>query len=123
MGLAPLLDARHVLGITEVVAVGRLAQPSPLAGRLARLAAIGFPAVLLPGAIAVIREEKGVATVALTSLWRLTHRESKPKRRGRELKPKAAKGRRTKVKKEEELSGEEPEENPQEEKTISNRRF
>ena len=77
MGLAPLLDAGHVLGITEVVTVGRFAQPSPLAGRLAGLLAIGFPAVLLPGAIAVIREEKGAATAALTSLWFVAHREPK----------------------------------------------
>jgi len=85
MGLAPLLDARHVLSITEVVAVGRFAQPSLLAGRLAGLATIGFLAVMLPVPIAVIREEKGAATAALTLLWLLTHRESKPKRRSGEL--------------------------------------
>jgi len=39
------------------------------------------------------------------------------------IKPKEAEGRRTKLKKEEKFSGEEPEENPREEKTISNRRF
>jgi len=85
MGLAPLLDARHILGISEVVSVGGLAQPSLLTGRLAGLLAIGFPAVLLPVPIPVIREEKGAATAALTSFWRLTHREPKPERRNREL--------------------------------------
>jgi hypothetical protein len=116
MGLAPPLNARHVLGITEVVAVGGFAQPSPLAGRLAGLVTIGFLAVLLPVAIAVIRQEKGVATAALTLLWLLTHRGVQTREKKLGIKPKAAKGRRTKVKKEEELSGEEPEENPREEK-------
>jgi len=123
MSRAPLLDARHILGITEVVAVGGLAQPSPLTGRLAGLLAIGFPAVLLPVAIAVIREEKGAATAALTSLWFVAHCEPKTKSSKLGIKSKHPKARRAKRKKEEEFSDEQREENPWEEKTISNRRF
>jgi hypothetical protein len=85
MGLAPLLDARHILGVTKVVAVGRLAQPSLLTGRLAGPTAIGLLAVTLPVVVAVVREEKGAATAALTSFRLQAHREPKPKGLRKEL--------------------------------------
>jgi len=103
MGFAPLLDARHILGISEVVSVGWLAQPSLLTSRLAGLATIGLFAVMLPVAIAVIRQEKAAATTALTSLWSVAHHEPRPKRNKSGIKSKRPKGRRTKRKKEEEF--------------------
>ena len=94
MGLAPRPDAIDVLGVPEVVAVGRFAKPPPLAGQLAGLAASGFAAVMLAIVITPIGEEKLAATTALTSLGLLTHRESKPSRRRKELKSKTAEGKK-----------------------------
>ena len=88
VGLAPLPHPTDVLRIPEVIAIGGLATPAPLAAQLAGLAAGGFAAVLLALLVAVIGEEELAATAALTSLRPQTHFESKPPRRRRELKQK-----------------------------------
>ena len=75
MGLAPLLDVSAVLRIPEVVAVGRFAKPTPLAGQFAGVAAVGFAAVTLAVEIAGIWEEELAAIAALASLGLGTHRE------------------------------------------------
>jgi hypothetical protein len=73
--------------------------------------------------VAVIGEEKLVATAALTSLRPQTHVESKPPRRSRELKQKSRREEAPRRKKEEEgIWREDQEEKATEEYTISNRR-
>jgi len=68
MGLAPLSHMLGILRVPEIVAVGWLMKPAPLAGQLAGVAASGFAAVMLAVLVAVIGEEKLAATAALTSL-------------------------------------------------------
>jgi len=75
MGLAPLLDVSDVLRIPEVVAVGRFAKPTPLAGQFAGVAAGGFAAVMLAVEIVWIWGEELAAIAALASLGLGTHRE------------------------------------------------
>ena len=88
MGLAPLPHPADVRRVPEVIVIGWLATPAPLAGQLAGLAAGGFVAVMLALLVAVIGEEELAATAALASLRPQTHLESKPPRRRRELKQK-----------------------------------
>jgi hypothetical protein len=115
MGLAP---GPHPLGPFAIAEVGKVLGftiPSPLAGELAGRAAIGLAAVMLMLPVPVIREEERAATAALASLRLWAHREPKPTQPPPESKPKQ-RGRRTaKRKKQEKLSGEEPEEKPREE--------
>jgi hypothetical protein len=65
MGLAPLSDTFGVVGVTEVIAVGGLAQPARLAGPFAGLPALRSRAILLAGSIAVIRIEQPFTVEAL----------------------------------------------------------
>jgi hypothetical protein len=123
MSLAPFLHPPDVFGVSEVVAVGRLAKPAALAGQLAGVAAGAFAAVTLAVVITTIEEEKLPATRALTSFGPEAHRASKPTRRGRELKQNKRTEEGPERKKEEAFLGEPAEENPKEEKGISNRRF
>jgi len=123
MGPAPCLHPPDVLGVPEVVAVGWLAQPVPLARLLAGMAASGLLAIMLAIVVAVIGEEKLAATTALTSFRLGTHRTSKPSRRGRELKPNQRKEEEPEGKKEEAFWREAVKEKAREENTISNRRF
>ena len=123
MGLAPLPHSPDVVRIPEVIAIGWFTTPSPLADPLAGLAASGFAAVMLAVLVAVIGEEKLVATAALTSLRPQTHVESKPPRRSRELKQKSRREEAPRRKKEEAIWREDQEEKATEEYTISNRRF
>jgi hypothetical protein len=74
MGLAPVPHSLHVLRAAEVIAVGRLAQPTLLAGLLAGLAALRLGTVTLTILIAKIGEKEIVATVALASLGPDIHR-------------------------------------------------
>jgi hypothetical protein len=123
MGLAPLPNTLHVVGTSEVVAVGRLAKPAPLAGQLAGVAAGRFAAVMLAVVVAVIGEEKLVAATALASPQSGTHRVPKPTRSRRELKQNQQGEEEPKTKKEETSWREPAEEKTAEENTISNRRF
>ena len=68
MSLAPVPHALGVFGPPEVIAVGRLAQPSALAGQFAGLSTSRLAAVMLVMFVAVIGEEKITATAAFTSL-------------------------------------------------------
>ena len=115
MGLAPSPHPVGALTIAEVGKVLGLAIPAPLTGELAGLAAIGLAAVMLLLPVPVIREEKRAATAALTSLRLWAHREPKPTQPSADSKAKQRSRRRTKRKKQEELSGEDPEEKTGEE--------
>jgi hypothetical protein len=64
---APKPDTLHLVGATEVVAVGWLMTPAPLAGCFAGSATIGLAAVVLVTSVAVIREEELSAMEALAS--------------------------------------------------------
>ena len=122
MSLAPLPNAPGVFRVTEVIAVGRLAQPLALAGQFAGVSASRFAAVALALLVTVIGEEKLAATVALASPGLETHRESKPPRRRRELKQNSRREEGPARKKEEGFLREVSEEKPTEENAISNRR-
>ena|SRR5437016_9341004 len=76
MGLAPLPHTPGVVRVPEVIAIGRLAQPTPLAGRLAGLVAGALAAVTLAPVVTIIGEEELAATTALTPLRFRTHRGS-----------------------------------------------
>jgi len=67
MGFAPVLDAVHVLGIAEVVAVLRLAQPSLLPGSFAGPFALWSRAILLALSIPVIGNKQLITVKALTA--------------------------------------------------------
>ena len=86
MGLAPLPHMLGIVRLSEVVAVGWLAQPSALAGQFAGVLAGRLATVTLPLLVAVIGEEELAATAALTSLRFQTHCEPKPPRSQSELK-------------------------------------
>jgi len=122
MSLAPVPHALGVFGPPEVIAVGRLAQPSALAGQFAGLSTSRFAAVMLVVFVAVIGEEKITATAAFTSLGPQGH--GGPNDHDPEIKksptPEAKKDQGTK--KEEELSAEVRKKIHREENTISNRR-
>jgi hypothetical protein len=111
-----------VFRVPEVVAIGGFVKPSALAGQLARVPAGGFAAVTLTVQVAVIGEEKLAAAAALTPLGPYSHRESKPPRRGRELKRNRRREEEPRRKKEETTWREVAEENAAQENTISDRR-
>ena len=67
MSSAPGADALHPITLSEVVAVGWLTRPAPLAGGFAGVATIRLAAVMLARLIAVIRVEELSAMEALTS--------------------------------------------------------
>ena len=106
MGLAPSPHPFGALAIAEVGEVLGIAIPMPLTGELAGTAAIGLAAVMLMLPVPVIREEKRAATAALTSIQLWAHREPKPTQPPTESKQNKGGRRRTKGKKQEELSGE-----------------
>jgi len=64
MGLAPLLYAPHVVLASEVITVGFLARPPPLAGSLAGASTPRLRAELLLSGVAVIRNEEFLAAAA-----------------------------------------------------------
>jgi hypothetical protein len=76
MTLAPELDAAHLVGTAEVVAVARFAQPSPLAGGLAGPPTIRLGTIVLAGFVARIGNEKLGATAAFASGVLAAHREA-----------------------------------------------
>ena len=104
MGLAPVPHSLHVLRAAEVIAVGRLAQPTLLAGLLAGVAAIGLATVMLAALIAVIREKELAATSALASCGTETHGPPKPSPNQRQSKKNQPARKKTQPKKEVELS-------------------
>src|SRR5215813_4103917 len=122
MSLTPLPNTLGVVGPAEVIAIGRLVQPSSLAGQFAGLSARRLAAVMLMMLVAVIGEEKIATTVALTSLGLQGHRGRKRPRPGRKEKPNARRGRRTRNEEGRRAFSRSSEENPAEENTISNRR-
>ena len=122
MSLTPLPNALGVVRPTEVIAVGRFAQPPSLTGQFAGLPTSRLATVMLVMLVAVIGEEKVGATAALTSLGLRGHRGPKRPRPGRKEKPNARSREGPGTKKEEELSAEVRKKNPPEENTISNRR-
>jgi len=95
----------------------------PLTRQFAGLTASGFAAVTLAVLVTVIGEEKLAATAALTLLGPETHLESKTTTTQEGIKAKQTKGRRTSEEEGRMLCREVLEENPREEKTISNRPF
>ena len=106
MSLTPLANTLGVVGPTEVIAVGRFAQPPSLAGQFAGLPTSRLAAVMLVVLVAVIGEEKIAATAALTSLGLRGHRGPKRPRLGRKEKPNARSKEGPRTKKEEDLSAE-----------------
>ena len=66
MGAAPLPDALDLGRAGEVIVVGRFVVPSPLARRLAGLAAGGGATVALALDAARVRRTQGLAMLALT---------------------------------------------------------
>ena len=123
MSLTPLPNALGVVRPTEVIAVGRFAQPPSLTGQFAGLPTSRFAAVMLVTLVAVIREEKIAATAALTSLGTHTHRGSKRPRPRRKEKSNARRKEGPGTKKEETFCREDRKKIQSEEYTISNRRF
>jgi hypothetical protein len=75
MALAPELDAAHLVGTAEVVAVAGLAQPAPLTGGLAGLPTSGLGTIVLAGLVTRIGNEKLGATAAFASGLLAAHRE------------------------------------------------
>jgi hypothetical protein len=61
MVFLPLPDSRRIVGIPEIILVGRLLQPSLLALSLTGLAALGFGTEALPLAVAIIRGKQFLA--------------------------------------------------------------
>jgi hypothetical protein len=74
MGLAPGPDPLGAFALPKVRKIFGVAIPSPLAGEFAGPLAIRFIAVALMLPVPVIREEKRVAALALTSLRLRAHR-------------------------------------------------
>ena len=68
MSLAPVPHALGVFRPPEVIAVGRRAQPSALAGQFAGLSTSQLAAVMLVMFVAIIEEEKITANAAFKSL-------------------------------------------------------
>ena len=64
MGLAPLLDAMHMVRPTEIVSVLRFLEPKLLTCRFAGLAAFGFETISLAPPVAMVRSEENTATPA-----------------------------------------------------------
>src|SRR5437016_14480510 len=75
MALAPELDAAHLVGTAEIVAIGSFAQPAPLTGGLAGLPTSGLGTIVLAGLATRIGKEKLGATVAFASGLLAAHRE------------------------------------------------
>jgi len=75
MALAPELDAEHLVGTAEVIAVGGFAQPAPLTGGLAGLPTSGLGTIVLAGLVTRIGNEKLGATAAFASGLLAAHRE------------------------------------------------
>jgi hypothetical protein len=115
MGLAPSPHSLGALAIAEVRKVLGFTIPSLLTGELTGPATLGLAAVMLMLPVPVIREEKRAATAALTSLRFWAHREPKPTQPPPQSKTKQRGPRSTERKKQEELSGQEPEEKTREE--------
>src|SRR5436309_1700612 len=102
--LLPKADPRGIWGISKIILVLRLGQPSLLAGSFAGLLAIAFCTEALPRSTAIIRKKQRVAVHALTLVLEDLH--SVPK-------SKAASVRRIRTR---------TEENPTEEKSERRRR-
>ena len=121
MGFAPLPDPLHVGRVPEVVSIGRLTQPAPLAGSLAGATAVRCATVMLASPVMGLRREEETAAPALAAAGREIHRapsRKKTRRAGqsKNLQP----PRRTEEEGRKNL-GLNPEENPREEDGISNR--
>ena len=123
MGLAPLPHMLGVFRASEVAATEGCAPPSALAGLFTGVLASGLAAVMLPVLVAAIGEEKLAATTALTSVRLQDHLAPKPKRSGEKLNENRRSEEEPKGRRKKSFLSEEPEENPREEKAISNRRF
>jgi hypothetical protein len=79
MVFLPLPDPRRIVGVPEILLVGRFLQPSLLALSLAELAAVGFGTETLPLAIAIIRKKIFLAVQAFASTLLSFHWVPKPK--------------------------------------------
>ena len=77
--LLPKADPRGIWGISKIVLILRLGQPSLLAGSFASLPAIGFGTEALPLSAAIVGKEQLVAVQALTLAFRVLHRVAKSK--------------------------------------------
>ena len=75
----PEADPRGIGGISKIILVLRLGQPSLLAGSFASLPAIAFCTKALPRSTPIVRKEQLVAVQALTLIFRDLHSVSKSK--------------------------------------------
>jgi len=77
--LLPKADPRGIWGISKIILVLRLGQPSLLAGSFASLPAIGFCTEALPPSAAIVGKKQLVAVQALTLVFGDFHSGSKSK--------------------------------------------
>jgi hypothetical protein len=75
MAPAPELDAANLVGSAKVVAVARLAQPTPLTGRVTGPSTNGLGTIVLASLVTRIGDEKLGATAAFASGRVAAHRE------------------------------------------------
>ena len=103
MAIAPELDAAHLVGTAEVVAVAGLAQPAALTGGLAGLLTSGLGTIVLASLVTRIGNEKLGATAAFASALCSAHREPHHSEGLRGKKTSKDTGRRRNRKKEEKI--------------------
>ena len=77
--LLPEADPRGIWGVSKIILVLRLGQPSLLAGSFAGLLAIAFCTEALPRSAAIIRNKQFVAVQALTPAFGDLHSVPKSK--------------------------------------------
>ena len=123
MGVAPLPDPLHVLGVAEVISVAWLAQPSPLTRGFAGLATIRSQTEKLTAGIMNVRTEKCFAAAALASIGLGTHRPPSGKKTEPAKQSKKHPRRREKNEEGRKVFAQNLQEDQREEEIISNQRF
>ena len=123
MSLAPSPHPLGAFALAKVRKICGLAIPAPLAGELAGPVAIRFSAVALMLPVPVIREEKGVAAPALTSLRLWAHREPTPTQPPSESKQNHRAEEEPKQRSKKSFQENSRKKRPGKKKGISNRRF
>ena len=74
MGLLPLADPRRIFGISEIILVLGLRQPSLLTGTFAGLLAVSFGAKSLTPLASIVRNKPFLAAEALARILEALHR-------------------------------------------------